>query len=377
MCFAVFLWAFGSPQAFADKAGELHREKAEFFFFHGDTLRAICEFEETLKTDPNNWQVHLFLANLLLKREEDLEARKHLEEVIRLHPNDRDSRILLAQVFTKSGDHTSAMRQLEFALSQRGDSGFIHQLMGFSKLREGKASLAEVEFRLAERGDKNNIAKLGLAIALFHQGKLEEALFELDQYLKFNEKNSDAQKIRGDLLSLLGRKDDARAVYKTAMELAPDNVEAYLALGNMYYREKEYPAAVEEFRKGAKLKSANSSIFYALGLALEKSGRLQEAGEEYINGAFIEKDKAIAHKMNLHGQKLRGNADFGKLDLESEDKTHNRPGALSPRDYIDVFQFNYADLVGKSGPVTPIPGSHKEIAKPSKASPANPNALTK
>lgn len=342
-----------------------HREKAEFYFFHGDTMRAIEEYEESLKSEPQNWQAHLSVASLYLRKEENQKAREHLLEVIKIRPKDRDARILLAQVFTKTGDDDGAAQQLEAALALGRESEFLHTLLGFAFLRTGNLPKAEEQFRLSigmENKD-NSSATTGLALVLIKQDKLSEALTAIDQTLAKNNTDPDAHKIKGDILTLLKKNDEAMLEYKSAVQLRPDFSEAFLAHGNIYFARGDMENAIDLFKKATSCKTNGPQCYYALALAFEKSGKLSDAAGEYTNGAFLEKDRSLAIKIQAHAQRLRAISQMGKSmpqDVLSGQYNSEELGVLKGLTPEEVFGINYEKLIGRQLP----PGQPKSEALP-------------
>ncbi len=354
-----------SGPIFAANPGAEHREKAEFYFFHGDTLRAIEEYEESLKLEPQNWQAHLSVASLYLRKDENQKAREHLLEVIKIRPKDRDARILLAQVFTKTGDNDGAAQQLEAALALGRESEFLHTLLGFAFLRSGNLPKAEEQFRLSigKESKDNSSATTGLALVLMRQEKLSEALVAIDQTLAKNDTDADAHKIKGDILTLLKKNDEAMLEYKSAVQLRPDFCEAFLAHGNVYFSSGDMENAIDLFKKATSCKTNGPQCYYALALAFEKSGKLSEAAGEYTNGAFLETDKSLATKIQAHAQRLRTISQMGKLppqDVGSAQYNSEKLGVLKHLTPEEVFGINYETLIGRQ----PSPGQPKSEALP-------------
>ncbi|MCC7529029.1 MAG: tetratricopeptide repeat protein [Candidatus Melainabacteria bacterium] len=341
-----------SGPLFAANPGAEHREKAEFYFFHGDTMRAIDEYEESLKLEPQNWQAHLSVASLYLRKEESQKAREHLLEVVKIRPKDRDARILLAQVFTRTGDDIGAAQQLEAALALGCESELLHTLLGFAFLRSGNLPKAEEQFRLSigKESKDNSSATTGLALVLMRQEKLSEALAAIDQTLANNTADPDAHKIKGDILTLLKRNDEAILEYKSAVQLRPDFSEAFLAHGNVYFASGDMEHAIDLFKKATSCKTNGPQCYYALALAFEKSGKLSDAAGEYANGAFLEKDKSLAAKIQAHAQRLRTISQMGKSgpqDVMSAQYESEKLGVLKHLTPEEVFGINYAMLIGR------------------------------
>lgn len=327
-----------------------HREKAEFFFFHGDTYKAIDEYEESLKFENGDWQTHLSLASLYIRTDDLAQAKKHLNAVINLRPQDRDARILLSQIHSKEGNEQSAARELEAVLALGRDSGLLHSLLGFALLKSGELKKAEEQFRAAIGGKDNASAMTGLSLTLLRQDRLSEARETIDKCIASNDGDADMHKIRGDILALENKSDEAATEYKTALRLRPDFPSAMLAQGNLYFAKGDLEHAITLFRKAAACNTNEPQYYYALAMALEKSGKLTDAASEYNNGAFLEKDKLLASKMQGHAQKLRALSRAGSLNLQgaTNEQAHEISlGALKRLTPEEVFGINYERLIDR------------------------------
>ena len=69
--------------------------------------------------------------------------------------------------------------------------------------------------------------------------------------------------------SLQGRIDDATAMYKTALRLKPDYLDAHNNLGNNYSRLGDIDAAIAEYKTVLRLKPDDAVARYNMGNAYE------------------------------------------------------------------------------------------------------------
>src|SRR3989304_6239316 len=81
--------------------------------------------------------------------------------------------------------------------------------------------------------------------------------------------------------SLQGRIDDATAMYKTALRLRPDYLDAHNNLGNNYSRLGDIDAAIAEYKTVLRLKPDDAVAHYNMGNAYERKGLLNEAIFKY------------------------------------------------------------------------------------------------
>jgi len=103
----------------------------------------------------------------------------------------------------------------------------------------------------------------------------------LNQQIKANEKDAQAYSNRGYVLALLGRKEEARADLRRAVELK-DNAPMRNRVGWAYFNMGDYADAVREFETAAELSGHNARyVYYSLVLGYWGLGDTKRALENY------------------------------------------------------------------------------------------------
>lgn len=90
-----------------------------------------------------------------------------------------------------------------------------------------------------------------------------------------------------------GSLEEAEDHYKTALDLAPDYVEAINGLGLVYYERGLFAAAEREFKRALSIRP-DSLVHTNLGMAYFKTGRLEEAQAEYLAALRLRPDNLDA-----------------------------------------------------------------------------------
>lgn len=86
---------------------------------------------------------------------------------------------------------------------------------------------------------------------------------------------------RGVELQRQGLAREAEAYYRRALELQPDNGEAFRLLGLSAYQNGDPAAAVERLSRAIGVNESNPQYHYELGVVLHEQGRVQEAVAAY------------------------------------------------------------------------------------------------
>ena len=99
--------------------------------------------------------------------------------------------------------------------------------------------------------------------------------------------------MQGTTLDQLGRHDDARRYYASALKIVPEEPSVLSNLGMSYVLSRELPKAEETLRKAQATGRADARVRQNLALAVGLQGRFAEA--ETIARADLPADEAAAN----------------------------------------------------------------------------------
>ena len=154
----------------------------------------------------------------------------------------------------------------------------------------------ETLFAHAVAVTKNNVlARLHLGDALGRQGRLDEALAQFQDVLRFDPNNAEAHLNAGTALSQMGQMDEAIAHFQKALEIRPDFAPAQYNIGTILFQNGRVDEAIMSFRKALEIRPDYTDALCNLGAAFLQKGRLDEAIEQYQKAVAIEPDSAEAH----------------------------------------------------------------------------------
>lgn len=112
----------------------------------------------------------------------------------------------------------------------------------------------------------------------------------IDEYLDVQARDSDRAEgwsNRGAMLMRLGRVDDAEAAFREAIAREPAFAASYVNLSDLHRLRGDERAAEAVLREGLERNSDAPELHYALGLALTRAGRRDEALEALENAAAL------------------------------------------------------------------------------------------
>ena len=285
-------------------------EKDDFAYAHfqlgyvytaiGRGNEARPEYEKALQLDPKMSEAALNLGILLLNQD-PAAAAASLQKAVDMLPTQSRPRTLLGLAYEKSGDLKNATAAYEgaLALDPKDTETSLH--LGQLLIRQNRAAEAEARFRLVLESDPASPSALsGLAQTLEAEKKPEaaaayrdylktqpddkaarqrlvhlliasqefdEALAEMEKAQKGGTPSLESLKLRADILIGQKKWDQAVAVLKQAVALAPQDAQLRGGLGRTYLQQRDFPSAEKELKAAVGLDAKNLTYWKDLTTA--------------------------------------------------------------------------------------------------------------
>jgi tetratricopeptide (TPR) repeat protein len=146
------------------------------------------------------------------------------------------------------------------------------------------------------KNNNNNIyqAHNGLALALFAEGKTDQAFVHYNEAIRLKPDNVLAYNNRGTTYNILGQNQRALEDYTKAIFLQPDHFLAYYNRGSVYAKLGQYQRAIKDFNKGLSLQP-HYSVYNSRGFAYAQLGQYQRAIEDFNTAIGLKPDYAKAY----------------------------------------------------------------------------------
>jgi tetratricopeptide (TPR) repeat protein len=161
---------------------------------------------------------------------------------------------------------------------------------------------AKKELKALQKGKGNNKnqleppqAKINSLIALYAQGKIQEALKTSDVLTKDYPNESLLYNISGACYQALGQLETAVKYYEQALVLKPGNAEAHCNLGVTLKELGQLEAAVKHYEQALVTKPNYAEAHCNLGVTLKEHGQPEAAVKHYEQALVIKPDYAEAH----------------------------------------------------------------------------------
>jgi len=135
----------------------------------------------------------------------------------------------------------------------------------------------------------------GLGLALFHQGRVDEAIPQLERALEIEPGNFQANDNLGDILAQRGQFDEAASYFKKALAAYPNLADAHNNLGVILFQQGHVDEAIEQCEEALKINPNYVIAHDSLGNLLFAKGEVNEAIAQYQLALKIDPDNALTH----------------------------------------------------------------------------------
>ncbi len=293
-------------------------ERREPYFSAADRIRALkeerkySEAEEEigneLRKNPDQPFLKASLADLYLRQNRLAEGRILAEEILAGDPQQAEALSVLGDVFFKQNSPRKALDYYRQALSRHPrDYLFLKTARALRKLKRFEEALEELERVLVVKPKSfpflrekasllNQMKEFDRALAVFEKMKevSPEDEFVQKEILRLKSMSRPAQEVVKELRIVAGmesKKNDpqvhgllaqklkaagfiheAAAEYRTASELAPDDLFFLKQEGFCHYRAKEYEEAIRCLADAFRKDPADSVVRKTLGIIFKARG---------------------------------------------------------------------------------------------------------
>ena len=261
----------------------------------GRFQEAIGEYEQALRSTPDDAWIHLNLGVALYQAGQMSAAIGHYEQALRIKPDFADAHYNLGIALNDQGKVPEAIGQWEEALRIKPDFDKVHNNWGVTLMRLGRVQEAVGHYEEAVSINPDfAVAHNNLGSALLKLGQVPEAIGHYEQALRLKPDLAEAHYNLGIALKQAGRVQEAIGCYQEALRIKPDYAEAHYNLGNALIEMRQVPEAIGHYEQALQIKPDFAETHYNLGVALELTGQAQRAIGHYQQALRLKPDYAEA-----------------------------------------------------------------------------------
>ncbi|WP_165390808.1 XrtA/PEP-CTERM system TPR-repeat protein PrsT [Pseudoduganella lutea] len=271
---AAVLVAVSALAACSSDTAESLKADARQYQQKGDNKAAAIQLKNALEKNPDDAQARFMLASLAIDMDDPLTAEKEARRALALkYPAEQVLPVLgksltLQAKFQEALDETAQGPRTPAISTLRG-----HALLGLGKTDESKR---EFDAALAQQPGFSD-ALTGQARLAALQEDWAGGLRLLDEAIAKDAANFDAWQLKGDLLRVAGKGDEAMAAYQQVLKIKPSHRTAHLEQAAIHIAAKKYDAAQADIDAARKSTPGSFLVAYHQALLDFSRGKLKEA----------------------------------------------------------------------------------------------------
>jgi glycosyltransferase involved in cell wall biosynthesis/Flp pilus assembly protein TadD len=295
-----------------------------YYVVEKDVENALAQYEDVLNLDPNHIDSLIMAGHLSVSQHRYSQGQQYYQRALDLDPNNTEVRGILEKMNTPAEDHSTvamsseglyaaavdkveagdsatAIALLEQLLAGDDNHALAHNDLGVLHYESGNMEAARAHYEkaagLQPENDtfQKNLADFYLAV----MGDPARALSTYIQVLKLNPQDVEAMLSCGQICMRLGKKDDAKDLIHTALEIEPWNENARKLLLQLDQASGNPEAGDVDLYAGARTKASQGDLPGAIAdlnqyvsAAPEDANAHNDLGVLYYESG--EKDKAVA-----------------------------------------------------------------------------------
>jgi len=266
------------------------------FNFEAGQVDAAAElFKGVVAARPDHAEGYVALANLRHWQDAHGAAIMGYRQALALAPNHAGALLGLANALREHGDVDQAVKAATEAVLRLPTSAPAQIALGAALMAADSAAGAADAYRCAIALDDQVIeGRTGLALALLHLGRVEEALSVADAALIAAPRSGEAWFLLGTALNRLDKTEEAVAALERAAAIDPSRAVVQLNLGNAYAELNQAEAAVDALQRALAIDPTLKEAHASLGSVYLMAGE-HEAAEHHSRLALeLDPDMAAA-----------------------------------------------------------------------------------
>ncbi len=277
---------YGAAASRAPRDIEIQLNAAQAMLNAGEFDKATALLDHAATLNPQHYRVFALRARLDATQHKNTDAIREYEAALQHLPEGVPEGVLypislridLADIYRDAGDTANAERVIKDAtnainainVTDAGRPEFL-RLRAATEMAAGNADSAEKDFKEALQIEpRNPVLLLNYANLLWKTDRKEEAQKTYREALAIDASNAGALGSLGFLSREMGDSAAARGYFLELAKKHSDDYVPFLALGDLYSAERQFPEAQESYQQAFQRSSSNPLIISgAMNAALE------------------------------------------------------------------------------------------------------------
>lgn len=295
--------------------GSLYSNVGVLQLARGDRQMAEASFRKAARATPTRPEPRVALAHFYRSQGRDAEAEQTLLEAIAVAPKSIQANSNLAELYLTTGRAALAEAPLKAIADARQDPESMFTLADYyTRTRRTKEAAAILD-KLAATSQTYGLAKARLAAIDYTEGRADQAHKSLDELLRREPLNRLALVLKGRLLLIEKKNDQALDFAKRALASDPEHSsEAHYLLALVYQNRGQLEESESEFKQVMKVAPSSASAAVALSQLYSLKNK-RTAAIEFAEQAVKLAPNSIDTRVTLVRAVL-ANGDMARADRE-------------------------------------------------------------
>jgi predicted O-linked N-acetylglucosamine transferase (SPINDLY family) len=261
----------------------------------GLLAEALPLYTRALQSDPNNAELHYYIAAVCLQQSRPRDAIISAQKSIALNPEEARAHRLLGQTLNRLGRQEEALASFDRAIAIAPEMAEAHGARAdlLADMNRNADAVASYNRALAlQPGSISDLCNLGATLDKI--GRHDEAVDCYDRLIALKPDFAEAYFNRGISLSRLARHREAIASFDAALALRPNYGDALNNRGLALAQLQQGSEALATFDRLLAMEPRNVSALYNRGNVLKDLGQYELASPDLIQVLAIDPDHKYA-----------------------------------------------------------------------------------
>ncbi|MEO8148667.1 MAG: tetratricopeptide repeat protein [Bacteroidia bacterium] len=267
----------------------------DHYFEQGELSKALDVSRYALKLHPAQFDFMLRESSLLAKTGNEISALEKLKKYELMSPDDPDLHLIRANIYSAMGDFIKAIENYHIAIRYSDQVAPIYHDLSYAYADAGDYDNAiKYMKKFLQSGWQDTFAYDQLINWLLAANRLQEGLSFLEEQIDADPYSDASWLAYAMVCKEMKLYDKALSGLDYCLVIAPDNIQAYLEQGDVYFLLENYNEAINSYQNSMEYFPNNAITFYNIGECYEHLNEFEQAREYYAKSIRLYPDLAAA-----------------------------------------------------------------------------------
>jgi len=298
---------------------------------------ALMHLDAASNLTSNDTHILEWIVDLLGNQEKWLEQRPYVDHLLKLDSKNVTYNLQLANILYQTGDRKSARRVFRKVIDLASDKTETLERLGVMLILNEENKLAESCFlKLCELDPVNDKAQFTLGRIYLTLEKGRDAKQRMEMAIAINDTVAQYWTSLAVLDLDAERNAEAEHTLRRALDVLPDHPVLLDLLGSALERQKRYQEALDILYRSVSIDSTSVAPYITIGFVYDETNQFERAESTYVRALRIEPDNATllnnyAYLLAARGLRLD---EALRMSERSIEQTPDNPSYLDTMGWI-------------------------------------------